>query len=64
MQELIRLAPDWFGKIDKEMHIYPVGSDDLSASKLFRDFQADHFGHLRLLYCIDTHVARVHGKGF
>ena len=60
MQEYMELAQDWFGKIDKQMHIYSVYSDDPSASKSFRDFKADNSEHLRLLYCIDALNEGVH----
>lgn len=63
MQEYIALASDWFGKIDREMHIYSVYSDDPSASKSFRDFKADFSDHLRLLYCIDALNEGVHVEG-
>lgn len=54
MQEYMELSGDWFGKIDKNAHIYSVYSDDLTASKSFRDFKADDSDRLRLLYCIDS----------
>ena len=60
MQEYMELADDWFRKIDKDMHIYSVYSDDPSASKSFRDFKADNSDHLRLLYCIDALNEGVH----
>lgn len=60
MHEYIDLADDWFGKIDKHMHIYSVYSDDTSSSKAFRDFKVDNSDHLRLLYCIDALNEGVH----
>ena len=60
MKDYMELAEDWFGKIDKDMHIYSVYSDDPSASKSFREFKADESDHLRLLYCIDALNEGVH----
>lgn len=60
MQEYIDFAKDWFGEIDKDMHIYSVYSDDPTASKSFREFKADNSDHLRLLYCIDALNEGVH----
>jgi hypothetical protein len=56
----MELAEDWFAKIDKDMHIYSVYSDDPSASKSFREFKTDESDHLRLLYCIDALNEGVH----
>ena len=60
MQEYMARAQNWFGKIDPEMHIYSVYSDDPFASKSFHDFKADSSDHLRLLYCIDALNEGVH----
>lgn len=60
MQEYMELADEWFGKIDKDAHIYSVYSDDSSASKSFCDFKEDNSDHLRLLYCIDALNEGVH----
>jgi len=60
MQDYMNLADDWFGKIDSDMHIYSVYSDDPSASRAFKDFKADDSDHLRLLYCIDALNEGVH----
>lgn len=60
MQEYMTLAQDWFGKIDRDMHIRSVYSDDPSASKSFHDFKTDDSDHLRLLYCIDALNEGVH----
>ncbi len=60
MQEYTALAKDWFGGIDKNMHIYSVYSDDPSASRSFKEFKADDSDHLRLLYCIDALNEGVH----
>ena len=60
MQEYMKLADDWFGKIDKDMHIYYMYSDDLFSSKSFHDFKSDDSDYLRLLYCIDALNEGVH----
>lgn len=67
MQEAIDKAGEWFGKVDKNPHIYLVYSDDPLASVSFNKFKADNeTGHLRLLFCIDAlnegvHVENVSG---
>ena len=66
MTEMIGKASEWFSKIDKSPHIYPVYSNDPEASREFADFKADESGHLKLLYCIDmlnegVHVEDVEG---
>ena len=60
LQEYMKLADDWFGKIDENLHIYSVYSDDPSANKSFRDFNEDDSDHLRLLYCTDVPDDAVH----
>lgn len=60
MQEYMDLARDWFGKIDKDMHVYSVYSEDPSSSRSFCEFKDDHSDHLRLLYCIDALNEGVH----
>ncbi|MCR4647187.1 MAG: Helicase associated domain protein [Oscillospiraceae bacterium] len=62
MLEYMTLAQTWFGKIDREMHLYSVCSDDPSESRSLRDFQTDHSDHLRLLYCMDALSESVHAE--
>ena len=61
MREMIGKAPEWFGRVDANPHIYTVYSDDPSASRSFREFKEDNdSSHLRLLYCIDALNEGVH----
>ena len=66
MQEMIAKVPKWFGRIDKEPHVYCVYSEEPGTSKEFADFKADASEHLKLLFCIDMlnegiHVEEVSG---
>ena len=66
MRDMISLAPEWFGKLDADPHIYSAYSSDPETSRAFADFKADSSDHLKLLYCIDmlnegVHVADVSG---
>ena len=66
MREMIGKAPEWFGKLDREPHIYSAYSADPETSGAFAAFKADESGHLKLLYCIDMlnegiHVENVSG---
>lgn len=66
MREMIGKAPEWFGKLDKEPHIYSAYSADPETSRAFAAFKADESEHLKLLYCIDMlnegiHVENVSG---
>ena len=60
--DYVKLAKEWFGKIDSEMHIYSFCSGDPSAGKSFRDFLEDRSDHLRLLYCMDAPIGCVHAE--
>ena len=60
MKEMLGKAPEWFGKIDKNPHIYSVYSDDPATSREFQEFKADRSEHLKLLYCIDMLNEGVH----
>ncbi|MBR3629355.1 MAG: Helicase associated domain protein [Oscillospiraceae bacterium] len=44
----------WFGKLDREMHVYTACSGDLNTNGAFHAFRTDKSDHLRLLYCKDT----------
>lgn len=66
MREMIARAPEWFGKVDADPHIYSAYSADPQTSKAFAAFKADESEHLKLLYCIDMlnegiHVENVSG---
>ena len=67
MDSMMKLAPEWFRRVDGAPHIYSVYSDDPSASKAFAEFKADGDDHhLKLLFCIDAlnegiHVENISG---
>lgn len=64
MREMMSLADQWFGRIDKYPHIYSLYASDPSASRSFSDFKADcDRSHLRLLYCIDALNEGIHPGG-
>lgn len=46
MREMIGKVPEWFGKVDKQPHIYSAYSDDPATSQAFADFKADNSEHL------------------
>ena len=60
MQEYITHCDEWFGKVDKEYHVYSVYSYDPTASKSFKEFKKDDSDHLRLLFCIDALNEGIH----
>ncbi|MBE5739716.1 MAG: helicase [Clostridiales bacterium] len=60
MHEMIERAPEWFGKVDKETHIYTAYSNDPATSKAFESFKEDNSEHLKLLFCIDMLNEGVH----
>lgn len=60
MKEMIDHSDEWFGLIDKDMHIYEVCSDDPAASLDFAEFKKDNSEHLRILFCIDMLNEGVH----
>ncbi|MGN0163563.1 MAG: Helicase associated domain protein [Candidatus Ornithomonoglobus sp.] len=60
MDEMAEHAGEWFGKLDGDMHMYKVYSEDPMASQDFLDFKADDSNHLRLLFCIDMLNEGVH----
>lgn len=60
MQDMIRLAPQWFTKVDSDPHIYSAYSDDPETDKAFAAFKADNSDHLKLLYCIDMLNEGIH----
>ena len=60
MKEMIGHSDEWFGSIDKDMHIYEVYSDDPAASSDFAKFKKDNSEHLRILFCIDMLNEGVH----
>ncbi len=66
MQEMIAKVPEWFSKVDSDVHVYSVYSEEPDASREFADFKSDTSNHLKLLFCIDmlnegVHVADVSG---
>lgn len=60
MEEMASHAVEWFGRIDPDMHIYKVYSEDPTASQDFIDFKADNTDRLKLLFCIDMLNEGVH----
>ena len=62
MLEYMALAGDWFGNIDKDMHIYSFSNHDSAVGSSFQEFQADGSDHLRLLYCTDDLNEGVHAE--
>ncbi len=60
MKDMIGHSDEWFGSIDKDMHIYEVYSDDPAASSDFAEFKKDNSEHLRILFCIDMLNEGVH----
>ncbi len=64
--EMIGKAPEWFGGIDTNPHIYSVDSDNVKSGLELQRFIEDDSDHLKLLYSIDMlnegiHVPRVDG---
>ncbi|MGN0181063.1 MAG: Helicase associated domain protein [Candidatus Ornithomonoglobus sp.] len=60
MQEMIEMVPEWFGKVDKNPHIYSAYSSNPETSKAFAEFKADKSNHLKLLFCIDMLNEGIH----
>lgn len=60
MSEMISKVPEWFGKVDKNPHVYSAYSDDPMTSREFADFKDDKSDHLKLLFCIDMLNEGVH----
>lgn len=60
MQEITEKAPDWFGSIDREPHIYSVYTYNPDSEADFRRFVEDGSGHLKLLFCIDMLNEGIH----
>mgnify|MGYP001861106480 CR=1 FL=1 len=63
LTEMTEKVPEWFGRIDKEPHIYKAYSEDPETSKAFVAFKADESEHLKLLFCIDMLNEGVHMEG-
>ena len=63
LTEMTEKVPEWFGRIDKEPHIYKAYSEDPETSKAFAAFKADESEHLKLLFCIDMLNEGVHVEG-
>ena len=60
MQEMIEMVPEWFGRVDKNPHIYSAYSSNPETSKEFAGFKADTSNHLKLLFCIDMLNEGIH----
>lgn len=66
MEEMIALAGDWYGALDKTPVIYRAVYDNAESPGEVRRFEENRDGHLKLLFCIDmlnegVHVADVDG---
>ena len=60
MHEMISHAKEWFGKIDPNMKLYEVYSDEPTSSEDFISFKEDRTDSLRILFCIDMLNEGVH----
>lgn len=60
MREMVRMAGEWFSRIDTNPHIYMAYSDDAYTDRAFAAFKLDDSDHLRLLYCIDMLNEGIH----
>lgn len=61
MRECISHVTEWFGRVDKEPHVYSLYSLDRETLKSFEKFKADRdTDHLRLLFCIDALNEGIH----
>ena len=61
MRQMMALAAEWFGGIDKNPHIYSVYASEPEAAHAFSAFAADEDReHLKLLYCIDALNEGIH----
>jgi len=61
MKECISHVPEWFGRVDRKLHIYAVRTTEPETSKQFVEFVNDKdTSHLRLLFCIDAFNEGIH----
>ena len=60
MYEMTEKAPEWFGGIDENPHIYKAYLEDPSTDEAFAAFKQDSGEHLKLLFCIDMLNEGVH----
>ncbi len=63
LNEMKRLATEWFCGVDPEPHIYTAYADDPKTGQEFEAFKADESAHLKLLYCIDMLNEGIHVEG-
>ena len=63
LNEMKELAAEWFSKVDSELHIYTVYSEEPKTIQEFQAFQQDSSPHLKLLYCIDMLNEGIHLNG-
>lgn len=66
MEAMQKKAKQWFHKLDPDMRLYCVYSDNPEADSNFDNFKQDDSHHLRLLFCINMlnegiHVADLDG---
>lgn len=61
LNECMSMVSNWFGRVDKNPHVYKVYSDNPEASESFKKFKSDNdTTHLRLLFAIDALNEGVH----
>lgn len=61
LNECMDMVSNWFGRVDKNPHVYKVYSDNPEASESFKKFKVDNdTTHLRLLFAIDALNEGVH----
>lgn len=60
MEEIQNLVPEWFGRVDKEPHVYMAFYNNPDTSRAFKQFKEDKSDHLKLLFCIDMLNEGVH----
>lgn len=60
MRKLVKLAHSMFSKVNRDIRVYTVYSEDPAADKSFAAFKADDGAGLKLLYSIDMLNEGVH----
>lgn len=60
LNELQSQSQNMFGRVNDDLHVYSVYSNDPETDKAFKAFKADDSEALRLLYCIDMLNEGIH----
>lgn len=63
MEEMVSHVPEWFAKVNPEVHVYTAYSEDPGTEKEFASFKADQSNALKLLFCIDMLNEGIHVEG-